>query len=210
MKKADSFWDRSATQYDRQSKRYEGLYSETIDRIQAHCRPNDHVLDFGCGTGLITLALAGRVQSITATDISEKMMQEAQKKASARGINNINFTQTPPEATVSPGSGFDRVVAANVLHFIPDIESTLSHLYALLKPGGLFISVTDCFKETRSPMSLMTQILSKARVLPALKAYRADGLKETVADAGFLILECEPLRHVAHNVFILAQKQKMD
>jgi ubiquinone/menaquinone biosynthesis C-methylase UbiE len=51
--------------------------------------PKDEVLDVGCGSGPYTLLFARAARSITALDISQGMLDELVKRASAGGIRNI-------------------------------------------------------------------------------------------------------------------------
>src|SRR5437867_2372810 len=62
-----------------------------IQTVLSHLRlrPGLHVLDMGCGVGRITLAMAPRVRSVTAVDISPKNIEVLRRHASERGLTNI-------------------------------------------------------------------------------------------------------------------------
>ena len=51
------------------------------------------ILDFGGGTGLLTLPLAKQAKSVTLVDISEKMLEQARLKAEQQDIKNIQFLE---------------------------------------------------------------------------------------------------------------------
>ena len=51
------------------------------------------ILDFGGGTGLLTLPLAKQAKSVTLVDISEKMLEQARLKAERQDIKNIHFLE---------------------------------------------------------------------------------------------------------------------
>ena len=56
--------------------------------------PSDkEILDFGGGTGLLTLPLAKQAKSVTLVDISEKMLEQARLKAERQDIKNIHFLE---------------------------------------------------------------------------------------------------------------------
>ena len=53
------FWNRRSQHYDEQSgAAYADAYRKTAERIRPYLTPNDRVLDFACGTGLVTLPVA--------------------------------------------------------------------------------------------------------------------------------------------------------
>lgn len=52
---------------------------------------DDVVLDIGCGTGAIALALAPDAKRVVGRDISEGMMERAREKAENQGIDNVEF-----------------------------------------------------------------------------------------------------------------------
>ena len=50
------FWNRRSQHYDEQSgAAYADAYRKTAECIRPYLTPNDRVLDFACGTGLVTL-----------------------------------------------------------------------------------------------------------------------------------------------------------
>ena len=51
------------------------------------------ILDFGGGTGLLTLPLSKQAKSVTLVDISEKMLEQARLKAEQQDIKNIQFLE---------------------------------------------------------------------------------------------------------------------
>ena len=50
-------------------------------------------MEYGCGTGLITLMLADKLQKITAIDISAEMLELLKAKITNRMISNIKICQ---------------------------------------------------------------------------------------------------------------------
>jgi len=54
-------------------------------------RPDDVVLDLGCGTGAIALALAGDAGRVVGRDVSDGMLDRAREKAAAAGHGNTDF-----------------------------------------------------------------------------------------------------------------------
>jgi SAM-dependent methyltransferase len=95
----------------------------------------DAVLDVGCGTGSLTLAVAARakVAAVTGIDLSEAYI------AFARGRTDdtrITFDTGDAGALPYPDGAFDRVVSMLVLNFVPDIAAAAAEMVRVARPGG--------------------------------------------------------------------------
>ncbi len=96
-----------------------------------------HVLDVGCGVGLLALELSKRFDSVTAIDISEPMLAIARRKRAAANVeyrladaNRIALEET-----------FDAIVSHTTIHHLENIPETLSRLKTALAPGGRLILI---------------------------------------------------------------------
>lgn len=98
------------------------------------------ILDFGGGTGLISLPLAKKVNSVTLVDISDKMLEQARIKIKNQKLENIDLIHQdllhkPLEQT------FDLIIVSRVLHHMPNLDDSLAMFKEHLTPGGqLFIA----------------------------------------------------------------------
>ena len=93
------------------------------------------ILDFGGGTGLLTLPLAKQAKSVTLVDISEKMLEQARLKAEQQDIKNIQFLEQ--DLLEKPlEKEFDLIVVCRVLHHMPDLDVALSLFHQHLKEDG--------------------------------------------------------------------------
>ena len=93
------------------------------------------ILDFGGGTGLLTLPLAKQAKSVTLVDISEKMLEQARLKAEQQDIKNIQFLEQ--DLLKNPlEKEFDCIVVSRVLHHMPDLDAALSLFHQHLKEDG--------------------------------------------------------------------------
>ena len=93
------------------------------------------ILDFGGGTGLLTLPLAKQAKSVTLVDISEKMLEQARLKAERQDIKNIHFLEQ--DLLENPlKQEFDLIVVCRVLHHMPDLDAALSLFHQQLKEDG--------------------------------------------------------------------------
>jgi SAM-dependent methyltransferase len=116
-----------------------------------------NILDLGCGTGLLSLALAPSVRSVTAVDASDGMIAALQSKLASpdNTVKNVRpvcaLLQDPDDArlavdpvtgTAQPGRRFDLVVSHLVLHHIPDLPALFKTIHGCLWQGGK-VMVTD-------------------------------------------------------------------
>ena len=90
--------DDHAQRFDEKAERYDEnqqhpAYRECADLVVEHASPgsDEVVLDLGCGTGAIALALAPAAQRVVGRDVSEGMLERAREKAASRGIENVDF-----------------------------------------------------------------------------------------------------------------------
>ncbi|WP_417898064.1 methyltransferase domain-containing protein [Bacillus haimaensis] len=97
-------------------------------------------IDYGSGTGLVSLELSDLVDSILLVDSSEQMLEVAKAKISHRGITNSkvlysDFTQETPELKS------DIVLLSLVLLHIPDTNKILQELFNILNDDGKLIII---------------------------------------------------------------------
>ena len=182
------------------------MYETVLSCTLPYLRPGDQVLDLGCGTGTLTVALAARAARVRAIDASEEMVRQTAARAARAGAENVQAVRTDLfDPDLEPGS-CDVVTAFDVLCYVEDQVAALARIRSLLKPGGLFLSVTDCLGERPTKDGLQKLWRSRTGAMPYVAFYRAVGLEETIARAGFLILERERLFRVPPSLFVAARK----
>ena len=109
-------------------------------------RPDMNAMDFGAGTGLVTLALLPHVASVTAADTSGEMLRVLDEKLRALRIGNVRTMLCEIGKTPLPVSEFDLIVSSMVLHHIPDVPQAIQRLRPCLRPGG-WIALADLDSE---------------------------------------------------------------
>lgn len=182
-----TFWDKAAEKYSRSQIKDMAGYERTLDRAAGLLRPGDLVLELGCGTGSTALRLAPGTGPYLATDVSGEMVRIAKRKASEAGLRNLTVRQGASADLAASGARFDAVLAFNLLHLVRDLAATLDEIYAMLAPGGLFLSKTPCIGEMPAPIRWAIppmQFLGKA---PHVLFFDAAILRERIEDAGFVI-----------------------
>lgn len=104
-------------------------------------------LDFGCGTGLVTMALAPHVGRIIGVDTSPAMLDKLREKAAVMPGTTVDarlldLTVAAPPADLRA----DLVVSAMAMHHIADLPALLRVLVGLLAPGG-WLALADLDSE---------------------------------------------------------------
>ena len=74
------FWNRWAKRYDTAMSNGRKTYENLIGRMKKVLTRNMTVLELACGTGLLSVRLAGSVKMLEATDFSEEMIRQAKTK----------------------------------------------------------------------------------------------------------------------------------
>ncbi len=102
--------------------------------------PGENVLDVGCGSGVVTRAIAqgvapgGRAFGI---DPSPALLTVAREHADAAGLGgSIELREGDCRALPFSDASFDAVIAATVLAHVPDAERALDEMVRVTKPGG--------------------------------------------------------------------------
>lgn len=96
------------------------------------------VLDFGCGVGRLSLALADRADQVVGVDISPPHIRLARERAAQSGITNVDFRAIETPGDLDAFSGFDLVVSLIVLQHNPPpvMAALLDKLLRALAPRG--------------------------------------------------------------------------
>ncbi len=211
MDKSEKIWDKIAHNYDKSEKRFEPIHIKTIENTRKYLKASDNVLDYGCATGTKALELASSVKRIQGIDISSKMIEGAKRKAVERKIENVDFAHAIIFNENYKSESFDVILAFNILHSLEDHNQVMQRINELLKPGGLFISVTPCLKEkmaTKNRLELsFFRLLIIVRVFPnILTRFKIPELEDLITSGNFQIIETENIFHRMTSYFVAAKK----
>lgn len=94
------------------------------------------LLEFGCGTGLVSTELHNLVASITLLDTSAGMIEVLQKKIAHHEITNMHPRLGDLSAIDPSKESFDLIYSNMALHHVVNTDQTVAELAQLLKPGG--------------------------------------------------------------------------
>ncbi len=143
-------FDKEAAAWDQNPGRVK-LADEVADTIIREIKPTRDmdVLDFGCGTGLVTLRLQPFVKTITGADSSKGMLSVLQNKVSRSDFKNVKIQFVDFDKGERVAGEFHLVVSSMTLHHIHDIAPLFRQMYDLLHPGGIFC-ISDLDKEDGS------------------------------------------------------------
>ena len=121
------------------------------DAIRNHVPLTSHmtVMEYGCGTGLLSFELRGDTGPITLADSSEGMLEVLREKIAAYGAVNMTPVRLDLAVDPLPADRFDLVCNLMTMHHIPDTDGALRSLHALLRPNG-WLAICDLDKEDGS------------------------------------------------------------
>jgi len=122
--------------------------AETIIREIKPTRDMD-ALDYGCGTGLVTLRLQPFVKSITGVDSSPGMLDVIKEKVKNQGLQNVRIQLVDFEQNGKVDGKFHLVVSCMTLHHLREPGVLFRPLYDLLLSGGC-LGIIDLDKEDGS------------------------------------------------------------
>jgi len=108
----------------------------------AEPKPHWRVLDVATGAGHTALAFASHVAKVTATDITEEMLDQTRKLAKARSLTNVKVLTAKAEDLPFPDASFDLVVCRLAAHHFRKIGNFLGEAFRVLMPGGL-VGIVD-------------------------------------------------------------------
>ncbi len=95
----------------------------------------EQALEFGAGTGLVTLLIAPTLAHVTALDSSAGMLDVLRQKCEMTGLKSVETIEgTVPDQL--PDAQYDLIYSSMTMHHVEDVRALLNTLAHHLKPGG--------------------------------------------------------------------------
>lgn len=138
-----SRFDRDAAGFDAVPARVE-LARAVADAIANALPLNDRmtIMDYGAGTGLVSLRLRPLVGSVVAADSSREMLSVLQAKLTAAHIDKVHTRELNLELQPATPAEFDVIVSSMTLHHVRDTTAILRQFHHALKPSG-WLAIAD-------------------------------------------------------------------
>ncbi len=146
--------------------------------------PPGRVLDYGCGWGDITWAMARSHPDIHAVDVDEQRIRFARLEYAP-----LDFSVCAETGLGFPDASFDIVTSIVVLPFVPDEATYLAEIARVLRPGGhLVIATRVCPLLRRLWHGMLGQSLRSRETSVGRRIHLPGDLRRLLADAGFHIV----------------------
>ena len=137
---AQTYFGSRVLDYDSLVRRAIPVYQELIDRLTLYLPERaTRILELGCGTGNLSIALARRYPQaeITIVDGSEEMLEASSLRlGSPANLRTMNAAFE--ELALQPGR-FDLVTSCLSLHHVVDLGALFEQIHGALEPGGAFV-----------------------------------------------------------------------
>lgn len=125
-------WDFETSEYEAEK------YKATLKAIPKHKYEN--ALEIGCSIGVLTKLLAERCKKLTATDVSQKALDQAIERC--RGLNNISFLKLSFPKEI-PDDQYDLIVISEVAYYLSpaDWNFAMEQLYTRMEDRAHLVLV---------------------------------------------------------------------
>lgn len=143
-------FDAKAATWDEEPRRVQ-LAREVTDAMVREVPLSRHMtaLDYGCGSGLVTLGLQPRVGRIVGADSSQGMLDVLARKVQVQGIANVSTRLIDLTSQERLEGAFDLIVSSMTLHHVCDVAALVSAFVHALNPGG-WLALADLETEDGS------------------------------------------------------------
>ncbi|HTV22358.1 MAG TPA: class I SAM-dependent methyltransferase [Polyangiaceae bacterium] len=198
-----SYWERHAKNYDRSMRLLGGPLPRMLELSADAVRGSGRVLEVAAGTGLVTRAIARTAHEVIATDYARAMVNELELRVRQEGLTHVRCEQADLYALRFAPASLDAVVAANVLHLVPDLAAALAALRRVIRPGGRLVVPTYSHDET-----LASRLVSRLLALtgfPGQRRFTAARLRQALEGAGFRVSREELIPGVIPIAYVQAE-----
>lgn len=144
------------------------------------------VLDLGCGTGLVGLAIGDMVQgAVTGVDVSTRMLDQARIKDVYTALIEADIQTALADGGALAGQRWPLIIAADVLCYFGALDDVMTAVHPRLEPGGWFMFSLEALlpdHDGNVPGNGEWALLRQGRY-----AHAVEYVSRVVLDAGFVI-----------------------
>ena len=156
------------------------LCAQVLDGLEAGAP----VVDVGCGTGTLAIALAAAGSEVIGVDGDPEVLALAHAKP---GADAVQWRKGLATALPLPGAGADRVVMSLLLHHLDPAgkRTALAEAVRVLRPGGR-LHVADWGRPRDPLMRAAARVLTRVDDAEGLREHLEGAVPVLLADAGFV------------------------
>lgn len=144
--------------------------------------PRLKVADFGCGTGVLSMAIARWAEKVVAIDQSASALDGAKERARREGVKNVTFLREDLHALSLPAGKLDLVVLSQSLHHVESPPAVLREAARILKPSGKVVVLELMPHEEK----WVVERLGHRHL-----GFDPEALQQEMKQAGFSAIACE-------------------
>lgn len=206
----DDYWSMFAGTFDEDQRYVVGaaIQKDILSELSREKNLGE-VIEFGCGSGYFTHGFANNSKRVIATDLSDEMLEMAQKQL--KEFQNIIFQKANCESTAFQTGVFDTVIMINLIHVIENPLNSLRECHRILKTGGKLIvaSYTIHSMEELHRTGMAMRFLEKwGMPLPYFNGKLSpDQMAVLLNKAGFLVEKSMTLGVDMKALYLIARKE---
>lgn len=148
----------------------------------------ENLLDIATGGGHTANLFAPHVKHVTALDLTQPMLQEAEKFIKGNGHKNVEFVQGDAEQLPFSDQTFDLVTCRIAPHHFPNIEKFIEEAYRVLKNEGYFL-LDDNVTPESDEQDQFYNTVEKLRDYSHFRAWKKTEWLKMLELQGFLVEE---------------------
>ncbi len=196
-------WSRHADAYDDSLREFLTHLLEV-----AAIRPEESVLDIGCGNGTSTIdaARAASAGSAVGIDLSSAMLTRARSTATAAGVSNVEFVLGDAQVYRFDDATFDIAISRFGVMFFADPVAAFTNVARSLKPGGRIawvvwrpLAENEMFSEIRRAIAVGRDLPSPPSGVPSpFGLADRDFTERTLRAAGFTDIALDARNATSH------------
>ncbi|MCM3664159.1 class I SAM-dependent methyltransferase [Mesobacillus subterraneus] len=157
--------------------------AKLVEIVTGYGAFSGELLDIATGGGHVANAFAPSFQKVTALDLTEDMLHEAEQFIRLNGHENVVFIQGDAEKTPFPNESFEVVTCRIAAHHFPDVDRFISEVFRVLNPGGLFVLV-DTVAPEKDEYDQFYNTIEKKRDPSHFRAYKKSEWISKIENAG--------------------------